>query len=312
MHAGEKIKEVLERYGEEGILQSEIPALTGLSKSTVSETLSMLEEEKEVVRKKVSGKSYRVWLVKYFPEPVKGVARVGILRASEYPRVVRASKKLNTHLRVYGSSIELTKDLVHGIVDIAASPFITQAFFGILMKNITIVRKVAMNGAGLVFSDIESDYWGCSEFSTMERNLRKYFELKGMKGKVRYFRNPESMIKSLGELKAIAIWEPYFTMLEKRKELFSEQLGDYLCCTLAVNNTFAEQNSDLLENFLKEFDRAKVGKKDGEVLAELIGFPSNVVVKSFENYDFYPEQEFKREELEELRFGGLEGVIRLD
>lgn len=312
MHACEKIKEILERSGEEGILQSQISTLTGLSKSTVSETLSALEEKKEIVRKKVSGKSFRVWLVKYSPEPVKGVARVGILRASEYPRVIRASKKLNAHIRVYGSSIELTKDLVHGIVDIAASPFITQAFFGILMKNITIVRKVAMNGSGLVFSGIESDYWGCSEFSTMERNLRKYNELKGLKGKIRYFRSPESMIKSLGELKAIAIWEPYFTMLEGKKELFSEQLGDYLCCTLAVSNSFLEQNSDLLEIFLKEFDRAKVGGKDGEVLAELIGFPANIVVKSFENYDFYPEQEFKREELEELRFGGLEGIIRLD
>ncbi len=311
MHASEKIKQVLEGAGEEGVLQSEIPALTGLSKSTVSETLSILEEEKEIVRKKVSGKSYRVWLVKYYPEPVEGVARVGILRASEYPRVVRASKKLNAHVRVYGSSIELTKDLVRGIVDIAASPFITQAFFGILMKNITIVRKVAMNGGGLVFSGVESDYWGCSEFSAMERNLRKYFELKG-EGKIRYFRSPESMIKSLGELKAIAIWEPYFTMLEGKKELFSEQLGDYLCCTLAVNNSFAEQNSDLLESFLTEFDRARVGKKDGEALAELIGFPAEIIVKSFESYDFYPEQEFKREELKELRFGGLEGVIRLD
>ncbi|MBO8179454.1 MAG: transcriptional regulator [Archaeoglobus sp.] len=312
MHASEKIKRVLEKAGEEGTLQSEIPGLTGLSKSTVSEILSVLEEEKEIVRKKVSGKSYRVWLIKYSPEPVKGVARVGILRASEYPRVVRASRKLNAYIRVYGSSIELTKDLVHSIVDIAASPFITQAFFGILMKNITIVRKVALNGGGLVFSGVESDYWGCSEFSTMERNLRKYFELKGLKGKIRYFRSPESMIKSLAELKAIAIWEPYFTMLEGRKELFSEQIGDYLCCTLAVNNSFVEQNPDLLESFLEEFDRAKVGKKDGEVLAEMIGFSEEIITKSFQNYDFYPEQEFKREELEELRFGGLEGVIRLD
>ncbi len=233
------------------------------------------------------------------------------MRASEYPRVVRASKKLNAHIRVYDSSIGITKDLVHSFIDIAASPFITQAFFGVLMKNITIVRKVALNGGGLVFSGIKSDYWGCSEFSTMERNLRKYFELKGVKGAIRFFRSPESMIKSLGELRAIAIWEPYFTMLEGRKEPFNEHIGDYLCCTLAVNNNFAECNPDLLGDFLKEFDRARVGKRDGEAVAELIGFPTETVVKSFESYEFYPEQEFKREELEELRFGGLEGVIRI-
>uniref|UniRef100_A0A7C2NCY6 Transcriptional regulator n=1 Tax=Archaeoglobus fulgidus TaxID=2234 RepID=A0A7C2NCY6_ARCFL len=312
MDAGEKIKHVLERAGEEGILQSEISSLTGLSKSTVSETLSGLEDAKEIVRKKVSGKSYRVWLVKYSPEPVRGVARIGILRASEYPRVVKASKKQNSYMRVYESSIEITKDLVHGVIDIAASPFITQAFFGILMKNITIVRKVALNGGGLVFSNSEAEYWGCSEFSTMERNLRKYFDLRGIKGRIRYFRSPENMIRSLAELRAIAIWEPYFTILEGRKELFSEQVGDYLCCTLAVNNSFAECNPDLLENFLKDFDRARVRKSDGEAVAELIGFPAEIVARSFENYDFYPEQEFKREELEELRFGRLEGVIRLD
>lgn len=312
MYVAEKIKRVLENAKEEGVLQSEIPRLTGLSKSTVSETLSMLEDVKEVVRKKVSGKSYRVWLAKYSPEPLSGVVRVGILRASEYPRVMRASKKLNAHIRVYDSSIEITKDLVYGFIDIAASPFITQAVFGILMKNITIVRKVALNGGGLVFSGISSDYWGCSEFSTMERNLRKYLELKGLKGSIRYFRGPESMIKSLGELRAIAIWEPYFTMLEGKKEAFNEHIGDYLCCTLAVNNNFSECNSDLLEEFIREFDRAKVGKKDGEAVAEVIGFPTEVVVRSFESYDFYPDQEFKKEELEELRFGGLDGVVRLD
>ncbi len=78
MYAVEKVKQVLENAKEEGVLQSEIPRLTGLSKSTVSEVLSMLEDAKEVVRKKVSGKSYRVWLTKYSPEPLRGVLRVGI------------------------------------------------------------------------------------------------------------------------------------------------------------------------------------------------------------------------------------------
>ncbi|WP_202318737.1 hypothetical protein [Archaeoglobus neptunius] len=313
MDAEQRIRRLLESVREDGILQSEIHNRLNLSKSTVSEILTTLEYEKEVVRKKISGKSYRVWLTRYSPEPVEGVLRIGILRASEYPKVVAAAESLNAFIRVYDSSIELTKDLVHGYVDAAASPFITQAFFGVLMKTVTIVRKVALNGSGLVFSRTDSQWWGCSEFSTMERNLRKYMDMHGIDGKIRYFRSPESMINSLPELRAIAIWEPYFTMLENlRKERFCDVLGDYLCCTLAFNNSFLEVNPDIEETFLREFDRARAGRREAKILADVTGFESNLILKSFENYELYPEQKFSKKELEELRLGGIEGIIRLD
>ncbi len=312
MDAESRIKALLESAGEEGVLQSEIHEKLGLSKSTVSEILSWLEVEKEVVRKKVSGRSYRVWLSKYSPEPVEGLLRVGILKASEYPKVVAAADKVGAILRVYDSSIDLTKDLVHGHVDMAASPFVTQAFFGVLMKTIKIIRKVAMNGSGIVFSESESKWWGCSEFSTMERNLRRYMEVKSLEGNIRYFKSPESMINSLDELRGIAIWEPYFTMIEGRKEPFNEVLGNFTCCTLAVNLAFSEINPDLMEEFLNEFDRAKAGKKEAEMLSELIGFPADIIRKSFESYIFYLEQSLTKKELEDLRFGGIEGIIEFE
>ncbi len=313
MDAEHKIKALLESAGEEGILQSEIHEKLGLSKSTVSEILSWLEGEKEVVRRKVSGRSYRVWLSKYSPEPVEGLLRVGILKASEYPKVVAAAEKVGAILRVYDSSIDLTKDLVHGYVDVAASPLVTQAFFGVLMKTIKIVRKVAMNGSGIVFSEGESKWWGCSEFSTMERNLRRYMEIKSLEGNIRYFKSPESMINSLDELRGIAIWEPYFTMMEDyRREPFNEVLGNFTCCTLAVNVAFSEINYDLREEFLNEFDRAKAGKKEAEMLSELIGFPADTIRKSFESYIFNPEQSLTKRELEDLRLGGIEGIIEFE
>lgn len=312
MDAESRIKALLESAGEEGVLQSEIHEKLGLSKSTVSEILSWLEVEKEVVRKKVSGRSYRVWLSKYSPEPVEGLLRVGILKASEYPKVVAAADKVGAILRVYDSSIDLTKDLVHGHVDMAASPFVTQAFFGVLMKTIKIIRKVAMNGSGIVFSESESKWWGCSEFSTMERNLRRYMEVKSLEGNIRYFKSPESMINSLDELRGIAIWEPYFTMIEGRKEPFNEVLGNFTCCTLAVNLAFSEINPDLMEEFLNEFDRAKAGKKEAEMLSELIGFPADIIRKSFESYIFDLEQSLTKKELEDLRFGGIEGIIEFE
>ncbi len=312
MDAEQKVKSLLESVKENGILQSEIHEKLKLSKSTVSEILSWLESEREVVRRRVSGKSYRVWLSKYSPEPVEGLLRVGILKASEYPKVVAAADKVGAILRVYDSSIDLTKDLVHGHVDMAASPFVTQAFFGVLMKTIKIIRKVAMNGSGIVFSENESKWWGCSEFSTMERNLRRYMEVKSLEGNIRYFKSPESMINSLDELRGIAIWEPYFTMIEGRKEPFNEVLGNFTCCTLAVNLAFSEINPDLMEEFLNEFDRAKAGKKEAEMLSELIGFPADIIRKSFESYIFDLEQSLTKKELEDLRFGGIEGIIEFE
>ncbi len=312
MDAKERIIKLLDEVGPDGILQSEIPKKLGLAKSTVSEVISELEDDKIVVRKKIGSKSYRIWLCKHSPEPVDDILRVGILKASEYPKVVHAAKKVGAIVKVYDNSLHLTKDLVHGSVDVAASPFVTQAFFGVLMKNIWIVRVVAMNGSGIVFS--EGKWFGCSEFSTMERNLRRYMKVKGIDDRVVFFSSPEGMIESLAELKGIAIWEPYVTMLsdERRVELFNEVLGDFVCCTLAVNKNFLETNESIYEEFIEHFDRAKCGRKDAEDLAGIIGFDPEIVYRSFSSYVFDVENEIPEKELEDLSFGGIHEVLRFD
>ena len=76
MDAEQRIIKLLKDKKESGILQSEIPSLLNISKSTVSETISKLEEDGIVVRKKVTSKSYRVWLAEHSPEPVEGLIRV--------------------------------------------------------------------------------------------------------------------------------------------------------------------------------------------------------------------------------------------
>ncbi len=312
MDARDKIIKLLDEVGPSGILQSEIPKKLGLAKSTVSEIISELENEKVVIRKRIGSKSYRIWLCKHSPEPVDEVLRVGILKASEYPKVVHAAKKVEAIIKVYDNSLHLTKDLVHGSVDIAASPFVTQAFFGVLMKNIWIVRVVAMNGSGIVFS--EGKWFGCSEFSTMERNLRRYMKMKKINDRVVFFSSPEGMIDSLSELKGIAIWEPYITMLsdERKVELFNEVLGDFVCCTLAVNRNFLEMNASIYEEFIKHFDKAKCSRKDAEDLAVIIGFNPKTVYKSFSSYIFDVENEIPKKELEDLSFGGIHEVLHLD
>ncbi|MEM2726928.1 MAG: helix-turn-helix domain-containing protein [Archaeoglobaceae archaeon] len=307
MKAEEKILSLLEVSMEKGELQSDISRKLNLSKSTVSEILSVMEEQGLVVRSEVSPKSYRVWLTKYFPQPIEGAIRIGILKASEYTRVVSAGKKVGAIFRVYRNGIEATKDLVHGLVDIVASPFVTQAFFGVLMKNITIFRPVAMNGSGVAFSSGKE--FGCSEFSTMERILRKFMKAKGIDDRIRFFNSAEEMISELPNLRGIAIWEPYLSMISENVEHFESVIGDFLCCSLAVNNEFLEKNGDLFDSFLREYDEIDA-KKGVETLSELIGFSKDLIYESLSSYNFEVDFEFLKKEIEELKFGGIEEVLR--
>lgn len=306
MRAEEKIIFLLENAKEKGELQGEIARKLNLSKSTVSESLSILEEQRVIVRAEVSPKSYRVWLAKYFPQPVEGILRIGILKASEYVRVVSAGEKVGAIFRVYRNGIEATKDLVHGIVDLVASPFITQAFFGVLMKNIKIFRAVAMDGSGVAYSSGKG--FGCSELSTMERILRKFMKVKGIEDRIRFFNSAEDMLLELPNMKGIAIWEPYLSMISENVEYFDSVLGDFVCCSLAVNNEFVEKNEELFENFLNEYDKSK--PKDGvESLAKITGFSKDLIAKSLSSYNFEVGLEDLRRETEELRFGGIEEIL---
>ena len=147
--AQSRIIEILKQRKEEGVLQSELPELTNLSKSTVSEIISSLEGRRVVCRERVTRKSYRVWLLEYYPYPIENALRVGILKASEYPAVVMATRDLNGTVKVFDNALELTKALTIGNVDLAASPLITLVLFASLMKNIRIFRIVALNGSGI-------------------------------------------------------------------------------------------------------------------------------------------------------------------
>ncbi len=305
MRAEERIISLLESAKDRGLLQSEIAKKLNLSKSTVSEILSQLEEKRIIFREEVSQKSYRVWLIKHCPKPIDGVLRIGFLKASEYAKVVDAGEKVNAIFKLYRNGLEATKDLVHGCVDILASPFITQVFFGVLMKNIKIFRVVAMNGSGIAFSNAKG--FGCSEFSTMERMLRRYVKAKGIKEEIKFFDSPEEMIANFGKLKGIAIWEPYLSTFSCI-EYFSEILGDFVCCSLAVNEDFLALNRDLFEDFLKYYDKSSANRGVAKI-AEITGFPKEIVKKSLSSYDFNVGIEEAEKEATDLGFGRIEEIF---
>jgi len=294
--------ELLERSGEDGVLQSEISHKLHLSKSTVSEILSHLEKEGVIFRSIISGKSMRVWLKSYTPFPVEGYLRIGILKSTEYAAVVKAAKEVDAEIRLYGDAISLTKDVVYSRVDVAASPLVTQTLFGVLHKNLRLLRKVAEGGSGIAHSNISNGVFGTTEMSTMEMNIKRVREIFNIR-ELRYFRSPESMVKSFteGELEGIAIWEPHLTWLEKKgyKVIpFSQLIGSFPCCSLTANVDVLRINSELIDDFLScydsivsemselQYDQYEDVEKYAADIAETLCVKTDLVGESFRRYRF--------------------------
>lgn len=305
MRARERILELLEKSGEDGVLQSEIGQHLNLSKSTVSEILSQLEGEGVIFRKLVSGRSMKVWLKRHVPFSIQGYVRIGILKATEYAAVVKAAENVSkgvVEVRTYGDAISLTKDAVYNRIDVAASPLVTQTLFGILHKNLRILRKVAEGGSGIVYSHVTNGIFGTTEMSTMEMNIKRVREVFNVR-QLRYFRSPESMVKSFmeGELEGIAIWEPHLTWLEKKRYRvmpFSQLIGSFPCCSLAANLDALRVNSEIIQEFLSRYDTIVAEMLEPETrevkdleryaadIAEILGVDVRLAAESLRRYRF--------------------------
>ncbi len=290
----DRILRLLEERKFDGILQAELPELLNASKSRISEVLTNLELEGIVVRKKEAGKNLKVWLKEYS----EGSTKVGILKAVEYAKLVSSGEY---SFIIYRNAIDLTRDLALGKIDIGASPLATQILFGVMMKTIKVRCVVAENGSGVVFGDSDNGIFATTEMSAMEMNLRAVrdrFDIKSF----RYCQSPECLISSLSEVEGVAIWEPYFSSLDREKTPFRELEGDYPCCTLAFNTEYLRKNPDESEKFIEDFESAEINV---EKISSLFEFSEKDVRRSLRSYRFNPRYELN-DIIEYMRRGGIE------
>jgi len=290
-----KILKLLEDVKYEGILQSEIVKKLKASKSRVSEILKILENHGVIVRNIEAGKSYRVWLTRYYPHGDR--LRVGILKSTEYSVLISA---VDADFIVYENAIDLTRDLIMNRVDLAASPLITQVLFGIMMKNIRIFDVVAENGSGIVFGEGKGSF-GTSEMSAMEINLKAVRDEIPIK-QVEYYSSPEKMIEDLSRLEGIAIWEPYISMIEKEKVYFKEIIGDTPCCTIAVNEIAIKKKEEMINELLDKLRKCRI---DFKKVSNVLGFNEKLTKNSIKNYNFNPDYSLD-EIIRYLKRGGID------
>ena len=307
--SAEKVKELLKKRGAEGVLQIDLVEELNYSRSTISETLTKLENSKDIIRRKVDGKTKRVWSMENVPFPIKGYIRVGMLKTVEYPHSLLTVDKLredfNIKVRVYNSAMKATRALSRGQLDIGFTPLITQAMFSSLMRSIKIYGGSGFRGSGLIHREgenLEDLNYGCSELSTMETNLKTFLERKGVDPSsvnITYFRDPERMVESYvsGEIDGLSIWEPYFTTIKGVDDTealeFSEELGDYPCCTLAANQEFVEKNEEAFKTFMSTYidvtdqlnsGDERVKRKAVELIEETMDYDKNIILTTFDNF----------------------------
>jgi predicted transcriptional regulator len=261
------ILEILNFTGEREIYQSDLVRQTGYSRSRVSEVLSSLEE-RGLIRRAPLGKNFKVIPVvtpgkkKTHAMTIKAHKKnliLGIIRASEYPFVLPFEKLLRERMGItlqfvlYDNGIDLVRDLSQFRLDIGIAPVLTHFVFHSIGSPIKMVAPAGSGGATILVNQ-SSRRSGKGEFkvattklSTMEMMLRSSMNSGDVpkNSVVNYYPSPKQMIGAalLGEVDAACMWEPYSTILQKKRGNFKRFLEyegssdhENICCALAAGN----------------------------------------------------------------------------
>jgi len=294
----------------DGIPQSTIHKVLGISKSRVCEVLKELESEGVIVRVKVGNQYIVKPRVKVYTSPLNvKTLKLGIVWSSEYPfitpfaKMLREKMNVNLEVIVYPSALKATWALANGEVDLALSPLITQLYAYSLTKSLKIISGGAYGGAAIVENKGASDdKIASSELSTMDM-----FRVIVVKNKLvlpsstTYFSTPDDAIKLIrcGDVRYFVVWHPLIETLTLHYGLKviveGKELGLNYCCTLAASTKLdrrlreriAKVYRDAIEKFTKSPERWI------EWYSIKVGIPVDIVKRGLKHYSFRPYLDLK-------------------
>ncbi|MET1101868.1 MAG: MarR family transcriptional regulator [Pyrodictiaceae archaeon] len=298
---------------EPGLSISELSRRLGLSKSTVSSAVRRLE------RKGLVKRTRRGLITLIYPvEEARGteqnrVAKLGIIRALEYPFVIGFSKKMreigiHVKITVYENGLDATFDLVRGKLDLVLSPLVTQFYFYALTRALTIIGGGAYGGSVIVKARVQ----GGEAYTTMASTMEACLNASGlMKGIVkRYAFSGDEILEALAKGKAAyaILWEPYASRAKAYgKEVANcSELGLSYCCTLASRRGMS---LDLLSKMAAAYREAleeqrKRPYKWLEEYSKLIGIELEEAKRAIKRYK-YNEALDPNEAEKNLRLAGI-------
>jgi predicted transcriptional regulator len=301
----EKVLEALRMGAGELVPQSYIHKSLKISRSRVSEILGELEREGLISRVKV-GNQYLIKLLDFRGEPPSRlrVFHVGLVWSSEYPFLTIFAKKVKEELNaiikivVFTSSIQATKALVLGDLELALTPTITQLHFYSAFKNFRIIGGGAYGGSKVLVKDSASAHTTySSELSTMDlvRSLSMREGIIPADTLTRYFRSPEEILKAISAeaVKYAVVWHPIYRRLERagyREVLRSEDLEVMYCCTLAASTVVPEETRRVLSKVYRESleEYRKAPERWVDWYSLQVGIPRDVVLDGVREYKVNP------------------------
>lgn len=258
--------DLLEIRKENGVWQNEIESISGYSRSHLSETVTKLEQEKRVIRRKEGNILNRVWSAMYFPGRVEGTIRAGILRSTEYFPLIQVIEQTckdygnRLSVRVFDSSVEMMESLYTGSIEIAMSPAVTQITYAAIRGSLNFITAIASGGSGIYENpDSNSKYCSGSEISTMALLTKKFLESHG---DIVYkpYRSPLEGISAFvsGKVKYIATWEPYSSKLESEHNVklvagYESLLHSLPCCIMSCADAVLAELGKIMHSIADKY-----------------------------------------------------------
>ncbi|MGC9193357.1 MAG: ArsR family transcriptional regulator [Thermoplasmata archaeon] len=279
-----KKDEIMDILAKNESTQRELWQALKISRSYLSELLKDMEKEGLISKKKVSERTVIVGINR------TKTIRVGVLKASEYAAVYLTAHdlgNLNIEITLYNNGLEELTALETGKIDIAFAPIISGFMLHIIDDHLVVAAACARGGSGIAYHKKNGDI-GSTMFSTMDLKSRIYADFNV--DKIRYFDSPEDLIKNFQDkkLNAIAIWEPYFSMLNsKNKKIIG---ADKICCgAMILKDSINRSIRQFLNRFIENSALLNTGKRRdlaAKLMHEKLEIDANIILESMKNYNF--------------------------
>jgi predicted transcriptional regulator len=278
---------------------SELSRTLGWSKSMVLKRVRKLESL-GLIRVRDEG---GVIIISPGGSRAEAPAVIGIVRASEYPYIMRLVKRLSDRygsvtVKVYDDALQEAMDLAAGRIQLAMAPAITLITLNRLTAgSVHIVGGGSQGGAGIVTGRGELGH-ATSRMSSMELCA----EVNRLEPPRVYANGGDSILNMVlrGQVREAVIWEPYLSIAERRG-LKVEHCDLETCCLLGANSSL-EGEYDRIAKAMEEAV-SEVREADLQAYANLVGMPYELVSESIKSYSFLerPDREVLRRLLPYMR-----------
>ncbi|MEB3774231.1 MAG: AsnC family transcriptional regulator [Desulfurococcales archaeon] len=281
-----RILEIVQEYGQLTIM--DVASSLGVTRSWAWKKVKRLERA-GLLRLEKRGRSI---VVRPAEHVYKGLLRIGILRASEYPYILHLRHLLlgrysMVKIIVYDEAYKLALDLAAGKVQLAMAPVVTlMALHRLSAGRIHIIGGGSHGGSGIIYSRSQ----GVGHATTMASTMELCAEAKKLPGPRIYMRSGSEILEAVldGRVGMGIVWEPYLYHA-KEMGLDVEECGLPFCCVLGANKSLEPEYSRLSRYMEEAISRAIAGTVDLEAYSKLVGFPTELVKKTVKSYGFITE-----------------------